>query len=318
MAKLPLDLLASFVKVAECTSVTFAARELGLSKATVSKQISELETRLGIVLFARSTRSIVLTAAGQRAFARARKIVDEAELIVEEAHEIRTVPRGRLAIAAPQSFAELWLADILPDFLAAYPEISLELSVNDRTVDLLGGGFDGALRINAMPDSSLIARKLANIRLCLVGSPDYWAKHGQPVHPSDLANHACVRYSNLPDKSTWHFVSPTGQEARVKVNGSLTVNGGNIELPALRAGLGIALLPDFAVYHDVRNGTLVPAAFAWRAPDLTLHLLTPPGRGKPKRLEVFTDFLIAQFGGRAPPWDLSASIPTRAEFSALR
>ena len=104
----------------------------------------------------------------------------------------------------------------------------------------------------------------------------------------------------------------------MKVNGSLTVNGGNIELPALRAGLGIALLPDFAVYHDVRSSTLVPAAFAWRAPDLTLHLLTPPGRGKPKRLEVFTDFLIAQFGGRAPPWDLSASIPTRAEFSALR
>lgn len=304
MAGLALEFLIAFAKVAERTSITAAARELGLSKATVSKQISELESKLGVILFARTTRSFMLTDAGHRALLRTKRILDEATLMAEDAHDSRVVPAGRLLIAAPQTFSRLWLADILPQFMVAYPQINLELSTDDAIIDLISGGFDAALRISAMPDSSLVARQLASINLCLIASPAYWAQHGQPNHPQDLVNHACFRYSNTPDQSFWRFVGPDGQDVRVRVNGPLTVNGGDIEMPALRAGLGIALLPDFAVCRDVRAGLLQLSDLKWQASSLKLHLLTPPGRSKPKRLEVFTDFLVKNFGGRTPPWAL--------------
>jgi DNA-binding transcriptional LysR family regulator len=304
LAGLPLELLATFSKVAELSSITGAARDLGLSKATVSKQISELEAWLGVILFARTTRSFTLTASGKQAFARARRIMDEAETMAEEAHESRIAPRGRLVLAAPQTFARLWLADLIPEFMIQFPDIELQLSVDDRIVDIIHGGFDAALRISAMPDSSLIARRLAAIKLCLVAAPSYWAQHGQPEHPRDLAQHVCFKYSNAPDQSFWRFNGADGEEARIKIEGPLTVNGGDMEMPALRAGLGVALLPDFIVCRDVRAGLLQVATFDWQAPDLTLHLLTPPGRSKPKRLEVFTQFIVKAFGGRTPPWSL--------------
>jgi DNA-binding transcriptional LysR family regulator len=305
MAAVALEYLITFAKVAERTSITLAARDLGLSKATVSKQISELEARLGVILFARTTRSLMLTEAGHKAILRTKRIMDEADLMAEDAQDSRLTPAGRITIAAPQTFSRLWLADALPDFMIKFPQISLELSTDDRIVDLISGGFDAALRISSMPDSSLVARRVAPIKLCLVAAPRYWAKHGQPSHPDELSRHACMRYSNTPDRSYWRFSGPDGQEARVKIDGPLTVNGGDIEMPALRAGLGIALLPDFAICRDVRAGHLEVAKLPWHAPDLTLHLLTPPGRSKPKRLEVFTDFLVSSFGGRVPPWGLN-------------
>jgi DNA-binding transcriptional LysR family regulator len=305
MAGPPLELLIAFAKVAETSSITFAARELGLSKATVSKQINELEARLGVILFARTTRSLTVTEAGKKAYARASNILAEADLIFEEAQDSRTVPRGHLLIAAPHTFSRLWLADALPDFMRDYPDISLEISVDDRKVDLVAEGYDAALRISAMPDSSLIARQLSHMNLFLVAAPAYWAKYGHPQVPQDLAEHACIRYANLPEPSTWRFLGPDGGDVRVKVDGPLMVNGGDMELPALRAGLGIALLPDFTICTDVRAGLLEVSTMAWRAPDVTLHLLTPPGRNKLKRLAVFTQFLVARFGCPSPPWRLS-------------
>ncbi len=304
MAGLPLELLAAFARVAERSSITAAARDLGLSKATISKQISEIEARLGVILFARTTRALTLTDAGKQTFVRTKNILNEAELITEEAQESRSIPRGRLRIAAPETFARLWLAEILPDFMAQYPEISLEMSVSDKTIDFLGEGFDATLRVSAMPDSSLIARQLSPVQVYLVAAPSYWATHGHLQMPYDLARHCCIRYANLPDQSVWRLIGPAGIEARVKVDGPYTFNGGGLEMPALRAGLGIALLPDFAICHDVRAGLLEVSTLDWRAPNLTLHLLTPPGRSKPKRLEVFTQFLVERFGGRTPLWKL--------------
>jgi DNA-binding transcriptional LysR family regulator len=304
MAGLPLELLTSFGKIAEHASITLAARDLGLSKATVSKHLNELEARLGVVLFARTTRMLTLTHAGEKAYSRTKTILDEADLLTEEAHDSAAAPRGQLKIAAPGTFSRLWLSDILPEFMVKYPEIKLDVSVDDRTVDLIKDGFDGALRISAMPDSSLIARRLAPVKMYLVGAPGYWKKHGKPSHPHQLVDHHCIRYANLRDQSTWKFHDAAGIEARVAIEGNLTVNGGGMEMPALRAGLGIAILPDFAVCHDVREGRLETAMCEWTAPDLTLHFLTPPGRGKPKRLQVFTDFLVHHFGGRVSPWHL--------------
>jgi DNA-binding transcriptional LysR family regulator len=304
MATLPLELIINFEKIAARGSITRAAIDLAVSKATVSKHLSELETRLGVILFARTTRALTLTAAGQKAYGRARAIMDEADLLFDEAQESRASPSGYLKIAAPQAFSQLWLADILPSFIAAYPDIELEIAVDDRTVDLIQEGFDAALRISAMPDSSLTARQLAKVRLHLVGAPSYWQKSGYPTHPDDLVHHNCIRYANLKDQSNWRFADALGNQARVRVRGSLTLNGGGMEMPSLCAGVGIAVLPDFAVCHDVRAGKLETVMPDWHSPELTLHLLTPPGRGKPKRLEVFTDFLVSHFGGKIPPWKL--------------
>jgi DNA-binding transcriptional LysR family regulator len=301
---LDLDLLTTFAKVAERASVTAAARDLNLSKATVSKQIAELEQKLGVLLFARTTRLFSLTESGQRAYVRAQRIMAEAEALVDEARETRDLPRGNLKIAAPQAFARLWLADLLPEFIRAYPEISLEFGVDERTVDMVKDNFDVAIRIGTMPDSSLLARKLAPVRLFTVASPAYWKKHGKPRRPEDLALHCCFRYTNTPNYSLWRYIDGEGNDLRVRVQGPITTNGGQIEMPALREGLGVAYLPDFLVCEDVRAGRLERALEDWCSPELTLHLLSPPGRGKPKRLEVFADFMITKFGGRTPPWHI--------------
>lgn len=299
---LDLDLLTTFAKVAERASVTAAARDLNLSKATVSKQIAELEQKLGVLLFARTTRLFSLTDAGQRAYARAQRIMEEAAALADEARETREVPRGNLKIAAPQAFARLWLADLLPEFIRAYPEISLEFGVDERTVDMVADNFDVAIRIGTMPDSSFLARKLAPVRLLTVAAPAYWQERGKPRRPEDLAMHCCFRYTNTPNHSLWRYVDGEGNDLRVRVQGPITINGGEIEMPALREGLGVAYLPDFLVCEDLRAGRLERALEDWRSPELTLHLLSPPGRGKPKRLEVFADFMVKKFGGRPPPW----------------
>jgi DNA-binding transcriptional LysR family regulator len=300
---LDLDLLKTFARVAERASITAAARDLSLSKATVSKQISELEARLGISLFARTTRTLSLTDAGVSAFTRARRIMDEAEAIQEEARATKFSPRGRLKIAAPLAFARRWLGPALPSFMTAYPDIHLDFHLDDRTIDLIGEGLDAAIRIGSMPDSSFLARQIAPVRLHVVASPKYWAARSKPTHPQDLSMHCCFQYLNSPDP-LWRFSGPQGQEEKVRVEGPLSFNGGEIELPALCAGLGVAVLPDFIVHEEVGKGRLETALEDWRLGELTLHLLTPPGRGRPKRLDVFSDFLVQTFGKKPALWQL--------------
>jgi DNA-binding transcriptional LysR family regulator len=166
-----LDLFAVFARVGESGSFTRAARELGVSKATVSKQVALLEKQLGVVLVARTTRKAALTEAGERVLRRAQRMVEERDAAKEEAGEARTVPQGRLKISAPVSFGVTYLSPLLGAFLTAYPNIQLDLSLEDRTVDLIGEGFDAALRIRAMEDSSLTARKITDIAVETLASP---------------------------------------------------------------------------------------------------------------------------------------------------
>lgn len=305
---LSLDALMSFLAVAERGGFTAAARQRGVSKATISKHVAELERALGVSLFARTTRTLTLTEPGRRALERARRIQEEAEALVEEAVDTRASPRGRLKIAAPLAFGQRCLSPVLPDFLRAYPEISLEFSFDDRTVDLVADGFDAAIRIGSMPDSSLLARQIAPVRLHLVAAPAYWHERGHPARPEELAMHACIRYANSEAGTLWSFTGPAGapdaREVRVRVAGPLCVNNGEVELATLRAGLGCAVLPDFMIAEDVRSGALATALPGWSAGERMLHLLTPPGRGRPRRLEAFSDHLVQRLGGRPPPWAL--------------
>jgi DNA-binding transcriptional LysR family regulator len=302
MAIPTLDLLATFARVADKDGFTRAARDLGVSKATVSKQIAALERDLGVRLFHRTTRTLTLTEAGQRAHQRALRILEEVEAIREEAGEARTSPRGRLKIAAPMSFASEWLGPALPEFLTAYPEIQLELSLDDRRIDLIGEGYDAALRISDMPDSSLSARKLTEVSIHVVAAPRYWAARGKPTHPFDLAPHACFRYANLPAAGVWRFQNRAGEEARVTVDGPLCVNNGAIELPALVAGLGVARLPDFMIARGVAAGDLEIALSDWCGAPYWLHVLTPSGRSQTRKLKAFSEFLHDRFGAQRAPW----------------
>src|SRR6266436_7626751 len=245
MAKLPdLEGLAIFAKVAETRSFAAAAAELKLSKATVSKAVGRVEAKLKTRLFNRTSRRIALTEAGRALSDRASRILAEGEAAEDEALARSSVVRGLVRLAAPISFGVLHLAPLLPEFLATYPEVSVDLHLSDAMVDLIGEGFDAAIRLAVLPDSSLVARRLCEMRRYLVGSPTYLDKHGRPRHPLHLAEHRCIGYSYAMTAETWRFTKD-GRPATVRPSGPLRVNNGDAMMPALIAGSGLGILPEF-------------------------------------------------------------------------
>ena len=306
MPQLPdLEAWAIFAKVAEAGSFSRAAGELGLSKATVSKVIARLEGRLGERLFHRTSRRLSLTETGRVLSVRAARILDDAEAVEAEALAQSASPRGRVRMAAPMSFGLEHLAPVLPDFLAAYPAISIDLHLGDEVVDLVGGGFDLGLRIAALADSSLVARRLCQVRRLLVGAPEYFASHGRPSHPRDLSHHACLGYSYLPTGDRWPFVGPSGEECEARISGPLRANNGDLLMPSLRAGIGIALQPEFLVWRDLREGRLEAVLPDWAAPPIALNIVMPSGGPRPLKVAVLVEFLITRFSERTAPWSRS-------------
>ncbi len=300
MALPDLEAWAIFAKVVEARSFAAAATELGLSKASVSKAVTRLEARLGTRLLNRTSRRLALTETGRQLSQRAFRILAEAESAEAEAAAQSAAPRGALKIAAPMSFGIAHLAPALPDFLSAYPDIVVDLHLSDAVVDLVGGGFDAALRIAALPDSSLIAKRLCVVERLLVASPAYLAARGQPAHPRALAEHACFSYSYLATPDVWRLVNATGEEVLVRPHGPLRVNNADAQLPALRAGLGLALLPDFIVAGDIARGVLAQVLPDWRLAPIALHLVTPAPGPRPAKLDAFADFVAARFA--RPAW----------------
>jgi DNA-binding transcriptional LysR family regulator len=303
MNAISLDLFTVFARVAETGSFSRAARDLGLSKATVSKRVAELEAAFGVALVARTTRRASLTEAGERTLVHAQRILESAEAARDEALEARASPRGRLKITAPITFGLRYIAPILPEFLAAYPDIQLDVSLADKTVDLIGEGFDAAVRIRQMEDSSLIARRLAPVRAHVVASPAYWKRHGKPARPEDLTGHRTFLYANLASNAAWRFENAGGEKVTVRVENVLVYDNADFIEPAVCAGLGVARQPDFLCWKDIDSGTLEAVLEDWAAgPEGWLHVLTPPGRGTPKKMRAFSDFMHDHFGGGKAPW----------------
>ncbi|TXM65885.1 LysR family transcriptional regulator [Methylobacterium sp. WL69] len=287
--KLPdFEAWAVFAKVAETGSFGQAARDLGVSPGTVSKAVGRLEARIGARLFHRTSRKLALTESGLAARDGAARLLAEGEAAEAEAR------------AAPMSFGVTHVAPLLPDFLAAHPGLTIDLHLSDALVDLVGGGFDIALRIAALADSSLRTRRLCTVHRSLVGAPAYLDAQGRPTHPHDLARHACLGYAYLPSPDRWRFLGPDGTEAVVIPGGPLRANNADALAPALRAGLGLAVQPDFMLWDDLAAGRLERVLPGWSPPPIALHLMTPPGDPRPARVTALADYLARALS--AAPW----------------
>lgn len=297
--------LEVFVAVVEAGGIGTAADRLGLAKSAVSRRLAELEARLGATLIHRTTRRLALTDDGRAYYERCVAILadlEEAEAVVRQAQGALT---GRLKVTLPRSFGLLHLAPLIQDFLARHPRLRLELDFNDRQVDLVREGFDLAIRIARLEDSSLIARRLVPIRSGVYASPAYLARAGAPRTAADLKEHACLVYSNLRDPDLWTYTGPDGRPGAVRVATRLAASSGEFLLGAARCGEGLVQLPTFFVHEDLALGRLAPvlADHAW--PELSAYAVYPPTRHLSTRVRVFIDHLAERLAGE-PYWDRPA------------
>src|SRR5471030_2927517 len=250
--------LRALRRVVELGSFTAAADALGISHTIVSRQIRQLEEQLGAQLLNRTTRRFALTAAGKDYYDASRQILDALDAADRAVGQHHARPSGSLRINAPMAFGALELAARLPDFLALYPELQIDLVCNDRLVDLIEDGFDVALRLTRdLPDSTLIARRLASSALVTVASPDYLQRHGTPQKPADLLRHNCLSYTQAAKPNDWSFIGADGARDNVTVKGTLQANTGIALRTAALAGLGITSTASFIVHEDLKRGDLV-------------------------------------------------------------
>jgi DNA-binding transcriptional LysR family regulator len=301
MSKMPdFEGLAMFAKVAEERSFAAAARAMGLSVATVSRGVGRLEQRLGARLFNRTSRQLALTEFGQTLAQSASRIYSAAEEAEAAARELSARPRGLIRLAVPMSFGLRWVAPILPDFFREYPEVSIDLQLSDATTDLVGEGFDAALRIAVLPDSSLVARRLCAVSRFVVAAPAYLEKHGPPEHPRDLVGRDCLGYAYRARSDVWRFVNDAGDEEAITPTGPLRVTNADALVPMVLAGLAVAELPEFIASEYLRDARMVALLTDWTLQRGGLYFVTPSGRARPAKVEALADFFLKRLSD--PTW----------------
>ena len=290
--------MRAFARTAETGSFSAAAHRLGLSKSMISRQISALEAELGVRLLQRTTRKLALTEGGQAYLDRCQRIlsdVDEANQLVSH---LQAVPRGKLRVNGPLSFGIQHLSPMLPRFLRSWPEIHMDMTMTDRFIDLVEEGYDVAVRIGKLPDSSLIVRRIAPIRRVVCATPEYFATHGKPEIPADLVHHQCLAHGGVE----WRFITPDGTPFSVEAGGRFRADNGDVLRQMALAGVGLTYLPTFFVGDDLRNGRLVPVLETFIPQDTALHAVYPAARHLSPKVRAFVDFLAETFGPE-PYWD---------------
>lgn len=295
--------IAIFVKVVESGSFSAAADKLDLSRAAASKSVSRLEERLGARLLNRSTRRLSLTEAGTALYGRSRDALaalQEAELAVDR---LQSVPRGTLRVSGPVYFGVHHLTPVLAEFLERYPDVDADVQLDDRLVNIVEEGFDVAIRVTELKDSSLVSRRLAPCRSVVCASPEYWERRGKPLHPEDLAAHNCFVYSNLSSPNVWRFIDADDRETAVHVRGNLRFNNTEMARTAALRGMGVIRLPTFYVGDDLREGRLAPVLPDYRvAFQASIYAVYAARDHLPPKVRAFIDFLAERFGPE-PYWD---------------
>jgi len=291
---------AIFAKVAERGSFSAAAEELGLAKTTVSKAVTRLEERMRTTLLHRTTRQLSLTESGRASLERAARILNDGETIEAEILEEAAVPRGLIRLACTGAFGVRTLAPLIPEFLKRYPEIELDLHITDSKIDLIADGFDGAIKVGQLADSSMRASRLFAHRLPVVGAPALFEKYGYPEQPEDVLKMPIMVYTHVREAQEWRFFHPVHGERLVMVQGTFRMNNGLAAVPMLLEGLALTLQPEVYIWNELQSGQLVEVLKDWSLVPVPVHLVTPPGRARPARMRVLLEFLRENFSRQ--PW----------------
>lgn len=291
---------AIFAKVAERGSFSQAAEELGLAKTTVSKAVTRLEERMRTTLLHRTTRQLSLTESGRQSLERALRILNDGEAVEAEILEEAAIPRGLVRLASTGAFGVRTLAPLLPEFMKRYPEVELDFHVTDSKIDLIADGFDAAIKIGPIADSSMRISRLFSYRVPVVGSPAFFERHGRPTHPDALSKMPALIHTHIAESQEWRFQHPEHGERLVHVDGPVRVNNGVAAIPPLLAGLVMAAQPEFYIWKELQEGVLEEVLKDWTLAPAIVSVVTPPGRARPARVRVLLEFLREHFSRQ--PW----------------
>ena len=291
-----------FVHIVNAATMTAAAARLGVATSAVSRRLSELEEQLGVELFHRTTRRLVLTESGQAFYSRCLQILADLEEAVHAVSQAHHELSGRLRVAAPLTFGLMHLGPAIIEFQKQHPQLNVDIDFNDRQVDLIHDGFDVGIRIASLKDSSLIARKIAKVSTVVCASPDYLKQRGRPTKPEELTHHSCLTYGHLDHPSHWLFVNKRGNEHIVNVNCTMQANNGIFLNNAAIAGLGVVRLPTFIAYDAIAKGDLIPILQDYSVANVNAYAVYPQTRHLSQRVRRFIDFLVERFSGN-PYWE---------------
>lgn len=289
-----LSRIGIFLEVAKHQSFAGAARQLGITSSAVSKQVQNLEYELKVKLLNRTTRKVSLTEEGALFYERARRALDDLDEAKEALNELKETPRGSLRISAPMALGLSHLRTPIAEFAKTYPEVHLDVSFEDRIINIAEDNFDVVLRVAALRDSSMVARKLAPCPIKVCGSPEYFKAHGVPQTPQELSTHNVLAYTRNKGAHEWRYKKPDGEEAVVQLNSTFKADSATMMIEAARMGIGMVITPAFYVYDDLAAGNLVSILDDYRAlPERGLYAVFPPNRYHSARLRLFVDHMEA-------------------------
>ncbi len=291
--------MQAFVDIVEQQGFSAAARKVGRSKALMSKYVRELEDELGILLLNRTTRQFSLTEAGDVFHKSALEILQKVGDLQDNVREAGKGHKGRLRISAPRSLTDLEIGLPIVEFATAYPDITIDMNLDDAMVDMVEEGYDVAIRISRLTDSALIAKKLSDFRLVLCATPQFIKKNGAPKSPNDLGDVPCIVDTNLMRRANWCFLDDNGEEISVPVRGNIEVNSPEVARRAALASLGMTLVPEFSIEEELKSGALISLLEDRIPSGGGIYAVYPHRRHVPGKVRVFVDFLAQWFKAKS-------------------